>query len=141
MLRVIIALVGVACGFAALVVFLELERTRGGTLWAAAAVFIGVLAVGFPVLYQCCKRRWWEAWRFILLGTLGGGLCSLLFGGGAISFGFLLMVFVLTGTTLGALFWFAALWRNDNLTCPKSFCLPCGMVYKVAHNALRRRDL
>jgi hypothetical protein len=51
------------------------------------------------------------------------------------------MAFVLTGATLGALFWFAALWRNDDLTCPKSFCLPCGMVYKVARNGLRRRDL
>ena len=141
MLRVIIALVGVACGFAALVVFLELERTRGGSTLAAAGVFVGVLAVGFPVLYQCCKRRWWEVWRFILLGMLGGSLCSLPFGGGAVSFGFLLMAFVLTGATLGALFWFAALWRNDDLTCPKSFCLPCGMVYKVARNGLRRRDL
>ncbi len=141
MLRVIIALVGVACGFAALVVFLELERTRGGTFWAAAAVFISVLAVGLPVLYQCCKRHCWEAWRFILLGTLGGSLCSLLFGGRSFSFGFLFLIFVLTGATLGLLFWLAALWHNDNLTCPKSFCLPCGTVYKVARNALRRRNL
>lgn len=140
MLRVIIALIGVACGFAALVVFLELERARGGTLWAATGVWAGVLAVGYPLLYQCCKRQWWEMWHFILLGTVGGGLCALPFSG-SFSFGFLLLIFFLAGAVLGLLFWLAALWRNDDLTCPKSFCLPCGMIYKVARSGLRRRDL
>jgi peptidoglycan/LPS O-acetylase OafA/YrhL len=139
MRRVIAALLGVAAGFAALVFWLDLAREGGGTLRAALGVFAGVLAMGFPVLYWCCKRRYWEAWRFLLLGILGGGLCALPFAGGPFAFGFLLLVFLVAGTLLGLLFWLVAIHRNTGLTCPKSFCLPCGKVYKVARNALGRR--
>lgn len=139
MLRVIIALAGVAFGFAMLVVFLELERVAGRTVQAAAWTLISVLAIGYPVLYQCCKRRWWELWRFILIGTLGGALCALPYSGGSFSFGFLLLIFTLAGSGLGIAFWLVAIWHNDDLTCPKSFCLPCG-VYKVARNALKQAN-
>ncbi|MEW6163630.1 MAG: hypothetical protein AB1642_01065 [Pseudomonadota bacterium] len=139
--RVIFALLGVAAGFAAQVIWLELARHGGGTLRAATGVFLGVLTVGFPLLYYCCKRGLWEVWRFVLLGTSSGMICALPFAGGSYGFGFLLAIFALSGSLFGLLFWLAAIWRNDALTCPKSFCLPCGVAYKVARNALNRRKL
>lgn len=140
MRRVIAALLGVAAGFAMLVVWLELGRAGSGTSQAAIAMFFSILVAGFSALYLCCKRHWWEIWRFILFGTLGGGLCALPFSGASFSFGFLLLLFLLAGGGAGVLFWLAAIWRNDNLTCPKSFCLPCGVAYKVARNALRQNN-
>lgn len=139
MLRVIIALFGMACGFAALVVFLQLGQAQDRVGWAAAGIFVGVIAAGYPVLYQFCKRQWWEIWRYLLLGFFAGGLCALPFAGGPYIFRFLLLTFVLVGAILGLLFWLAAIWRNADLTCPKSFCLPCGMVYQVARRSLLRR--
>lgn len=138
MQRVIIAWLGVAAGFAALVVWLELGRDHTATLRAAAGVFCGMLVVGYPALYLCCKRQWWDCWRFLLLGAGLGVLGALPFAGGPFAFGFLLFIFALAGIGLGFLFWFAALWRNEGLTCPKFFCLPCGMAYRFARNALRR---
>ena len=138
MRRVVFALLGVAAGFAALVVWLDLAREGNATLRAAFGVFAGVLAGGWPVLYWCCKRRYWEVWRFMLLVALGGGLCALPFAGGPFAFGFLLLIFLVAGAAIGLLFWFAAIRGNDELTCPKTFCLPCGKVYKVARNALGR---
>lgn len=138
MRRVIAALLGVAAAFAALVIWLELGRESGGTVRAALAMFGGVLMGGFAALYLCCKRHCWEIWRFILFGTLGSGLCALPFAGGSFSFGFLLALFLLAGAGASVLFWLAAIWRNDGLTCPKAFCLPCGVAYKVARNALRQ---
>ena len=74
-----------------------------------------------------------------LLGGLGGSLCALPFAGSPFSFGFLLFLFMVGGSLGGLLFWLAAIWRNDDLTCPKSYCLPCGTVYRVARQALNRR--
>lgn len=141
MQRVIIALCGMAAAFAALGVWLDLDRGSVAGGWAAPGVFAGVLLVGLPALRFCCRFRLWEAWHAILLGALCGGLCALPFAGGPFGFGFLLTIFLLAGTVFGLLFWLTAIWRNDDLTCPKSFCLPCGRIYKVARNALRRRDL
>lgn len=141
MRRVIFALLGAASAFAALAVGLELDRGSGSIWRLAGGVFAGVLAVGYPALYLCCKRRWWESWQMILLGTLGGGLCALPFAGGPFAFGFLLLILMLAGAGIGLGFWLAAIWRNDGLTCPKSFCLPCGTVYKVARKGVQRRNL
>jgi hypothetical protein len=141
MQRVIVALCGMAAAFAALAIWLDLGRGSGTTGWAALGVFVGVLLIGFPALRYCCKHRLWEIWHSILLGILCGGLCTLPFADGPFGFGFLLTIFLLAGTVFGLLFWLMAIWRNDDLTCPKSFCLPCGRVYKVARNALRRRNL
>jgi hypothetical protein len=141
MWRVIVAQGGVAFGFAALVFFLELEHQTGGTLRSALWTFFGVLLGGLPLLYQCCKHQWWQLWRFLLLGVLAGTLCALPHSDGPFGFGFLWLVFALAGFFLGALFWCVALWGNSQLTCPKSFCLPCGTAYRVARNALRRNDL
>lgn len=139
MRRVMFALLGEAAAFAALVIWLELGREVERTAHGALGVFVGVLVVGFPALYYCCKNRLWEVWRFIVLGAIGGGLCALPFSGGPYGFPFLLAIFVLCGALFGTFFWLAAIWHNDDLTCPKSFCLPCGTVYKVARNALFRR--
>lgn len=138
MQRVIIALAGVACAFAALAVLLNLQRTMGSAVLLAGGIFAGVMAIGYPLLYLYCKRRWWEMWRFALLGMLIGAACAVPFGGGRFSFGFLLLTFVLAGAIFGQLLWLGAIWRNDDLTCPKSLCLPCGTAYKVARNALTR---
>lgn len=141
MRRVIIGLCGMAAAFAALVVLLELGQ-GGGAVRAALGGAGGVLAIGLPALYVCCRRHLWEIWHITLLGALAGGFGALPFAGGRFGFGFLLAIFLLAGAALGLLLWLAAVWRNDNLTCPKSFCLPCGTVYKVARNAfLRRSDL
>lgn len=131
MRRVLLALIGGFLVFAALAVWLDFGRS-------ALAVFGGVVVAGLATLFHCCKRGWWDLWRFVLLGMLGGGLCVLPFLGGAFNAGLLLAFFVIVGAGCGLLFWFAAIWRNDGLTCPKTFCLPCGAVYRVARNALRR---
>lgn len=142
MRRVIAALLAVAAGFTVLAVWLELGRESHGTAAAAMLMFVGMLTVGFSTLYLCCKRRWWEIWRFILFGALWGGLCALPFSSGPFSFHFLLALFIVAGAGGGLVFWLAAIWRNDNLTCPKFLCLPCGVAYRVARHALppRGRD-
>ena len=144
MRRVIVALLGVAAGFAALVVWLGLpreasEQSAQWTKWAAAlGVFAGVVLAGFPVLFWCCKRRYWDSWRFVLIGALAGMFCTLPFATGPYAYGFLLILFLAAGALYGLLFWLVAIYRNEGLTCPKSFCLPCGKVYRVARHALGR---
>ncbi len=139
MRRVIFTLLGEAVVFAVLVIWFELGHVDAGRGQGALGVFVSVLAIGLPILFYCCKRRRWEAWRFILLGALGGALCSLPFYGGTLLFSFLLPLFALAGACFGLLFWFTAIWRNDDLTRPKSFSLSCGKEYKVVRNALKQR--
>lgn len=141
MVRVLASMLGVALSFALLVHALDLGRIHGGSLHSAFGTFIGVLVVGYPVLFLCCRRGWWRADFLAVLGAGGGAATSLAFGGGSYGFGFLLFVFVLVGAVLGLLFWLTAIWRNDDLVCPKSFCLPCGAAYKVARRMLHRRDV
>lgn len=138
MQRVIVGLLLVAAAFAGLIVELRLGQGDFGT---ALAVFAGVATLGFPPLYLCCKRGWWAPWQTALLGSLGGAGCALPFAGGSFEFRFLLLTLMLAGGLLGGLFWGVAIWRNDRLTCPRSFCLPCGVAYKFARSALQRRDL
>ena len=137
MQRVSLALLIVAAAFAAMVLELELGRNHQQ---AALSVFAGVFVVGYPLLYLCCKRGWWKIWQTTLLGIVGGILCTLPFANGSFGFQFLLLVFVIAGMALGPLFWLIAIWRNDNLTCPRYFCLPCGEAYRVARKAMLRRD-
>lgn len=139
MRRVVVALLIEAACFAGLVIWLDLNGWLGDAGQSAMGVFVGVLGTGFPALYYCCKNRMWEIWRAVLLGSLCGGLCALPFSGGGIHIGFLLLLFMLAGAAFGVVFWLTAIWRNDDLTCPKSFCLPCGTAYRVARSALGRR--
>lgn len=141
MLRVVLALLGSALAFAALAYELDLGRNQEDTARAATVMFVCVLGLGYPVLGLFCKRGWWQLWRVVLLGLVSGLLCALPFHGGAFNFDFLLLIYGVAGLGIGVLFWCAAIWRNDDLICPKSFCLPCG-VYKVARKALlHRRDI
>lgn len=137
--RVLIALLGEALLFGALIFWIGSGDKGFAAGRGALGVFVSVLIVGFPSLYYCCQRGLWDAWRFVLLGALGGLLCVLPLYGSHYLFGFLLVLFVAAGAAFGGLFWLSAIWRNRDLTCPKSFCLPCGKVYKVARKALSRR--
>ena len=138
MRRVLLALLGGAVLLAALVFWIGAGDAGFAAGWGPIGVFVSVLAVGLPLLYYCCKRGLWDIWRFVLLGALGGLLCVLPLYGGPYLFGFLLLLFAAAGAACGGLFWLAAIWRNRDLTCPKFVCLPCGTVYKVARNALKR---
>jgi len=138
MRRVVFALLGEAALFAALIAWLGVDRALGGAGQGAMGVFVGVLAVGFPALYYCCKNRLWDLWRAILLSAMCGAICALPFVGGNFNPLFLIFFCAVCGAGFGVIFWIAAIWRNDNLTCPKSFCLPCGAIYKVARNTLAR---
>lgn len=138
--RVVFSLLVVALGFAGLAFGLNLGRSHDGNVHAAVLIFVGVLAIGYPLLCQCCRRGWWQSWLMILLGAFTGLLCTLPFLGGPYPGGFLLLIYVLFGAAMGWLFWLGAIWRNLDLTCPKSFCLPCGTVYKVARKALQRQS-
>lgn len=131
--RVLTGLMCVALAFAALVFELGLGQPGGLTaLWT----FAGVAGIGFPMLFLCCKRRWWEVWQTALLGTLGGVLVALPFADGPFRASFLIGLMAVAGALLGLVFWLIAIWRNIGLTCPKSFCLPCGLAYRVARNKL-----
>ena len=140
MARALVALFGAAFAFPALVLALGLQEALGGTVVVGISLFAAVTLLGLPALVLFCKRQWWEPWRFVAGGTLGGALCALPFAGsGRFGFAYLLVIFALAGLFLSIGFWFAAVWRNRNLTCPREFCLPCGVVYRYARNALRQR--
>jgi len=137
MRRVVLALFGEAFLFTGLIFWLGSGEAGAATGRGSLGVFVGVLCVGFPSLYYCCQRGLWQVLRFVLLGALAGLLCVLPFLSGRYHFSYLLLMFVLAGAGMGLLFWIAGIWGNRELTCPKSFCLPCGTAYKFARNALR----
>jgi len=140
MRRVLFALIGVAVFLAALIFWIGSGEAGFAAGRGALGVFVSVLMVGLPSLYYCCQRGLWDAWRFVLLGAISGLLCVLPLYGGPYLFSFMLVIFVAAGAALGGLFWFAAIWRNLDLTCPKVVCLPCGTVYKVARKAFSRQS-
>lgn len=137
--RVLMALLVVALAFPALVIALGIHATLGGALAAGAKIFAVILALGLPALGCFCRLQWWQPWRFIAGGTLGGALCALPFVGSAtFNFGFLVLVFALLGAFIAVPFWVLAIWRNDKLTCPRKFCLG-DTTYRVVRQALRPR--
>ncbi|MFN3401266.1 MAG: hypothetical protein ACK4Z4_13095 [Ferrovibrio sp.] len=140
MRRVMFVLFATAVGLAALIYWLGSGEGGLATGRGALAVFVSVLMVGLPSLYYCCRSARWEAWRFVVVGALVGLLCALPLADGPHHFGLAMALFVTAGALWGALFWLAAIWRNRELNRPKSICLPCGTVYRVARNALGRQS-
>jgi len=134
MQRVLIGLAFLALSFAALTHWLELGSHPA---LSAFLVATGVALVGYPALYLCCRRGWWSPFHTVALGLLAGVLVALPFDDGKILIHFLLMITVIAGGIFGLLFWVIAIWRNEDLTCPKSFCLPCGTVYRYARAAIK----
>lgn len=140
MARALAALLAAAFAFPALVLALGLHEALGGMAVVGISLFGTVALLGLPALVCFCKLQWWEPWRFVAGGTLGGAICALPFAGsGRFGFAYLLVIFALAGLFLSVVFWFAAVWRNRDLTCPKEFCLPCGVAYRYARDALRQR--
>ena len=140
MVRAIAALLCAALTFPAFALALGLHEALGGFFVVVGWLSGAVLLLGLPTLILFCKRQWWQPWRFVLGGTLGGAICALPFaGGGRFGFVYLVLIFALGGLFLSIGFWFAAVWRNRDLTCPREFCLPCGVAYRYARNALRQR--
>lgn len=140
MTRAMVALLGAALAFPGLLLALGFGEALGGDRFVGGLMFALVVCCGFPALSLYCKRRWWEPWRFIVGGISGSALLALPFlGSGRFGFGYLVLIFALVGTLLSPAFWLAAIWRNEELTTPREFCLPCGVAYRYARNALRRR--
>ena len=142
MSRAVAALFCAAFAFPALVLALGLHEALGGAVFVGGVMFALVVVCGFPALSLYCKRRWWAPWRFVAGGILGSALFALPFlGSGRFGFAYLVLIFACLGALLSVAFWMAAIWRNDELTAPREFCLPCGIAYRYARNALRRRRL
>lgn len=116
----------------------------GGALRVGAITVTGVLVLGVPAFLFFRYRRWWELWRFMLGGALGGVLCAPVFmATAAPSFWFFAILFALGGACHALLFWLMAAWRNPELTTPSQYSLPGGATYKRARRALshlRRKD-
>lgn len=140
MARALVALFVAASAFAASILALDLHRHFGGAAFVGSLLIGCVLVMGLPTMVLFCKRQWWQPWRFVVGGMLGGAIFALPFLGGRISGAFLVAILAAAGAAAGMGLWFAGIWRNENLTCPREFCLPCGVAYKYARNALRRRQ-
>lgn len=140
MRRVILTLLVFAGLGAALIFWLGNGISSPAVAGAAVVFFLGLLLVGFLFCRLCCRLKRWEAWRFILFWAAFGLLWVLPFQGGRYQTGLLATIFAIIGALAGAAFWGLAIWRNHDLTCPKSICLPCGTVYRMACHALSRQS-
>ncbi|MCX7898143.1 MAG: hypothetical protein N2441_09750 [Rhodocyclaceae bacterium] len=137
MRRVLLVLIVLALALAFLLHasgFWEDTFVRG---WGPGWVFFGVIGGGLPLLYYACRRGWWQAWRFALLGAAAGACAALPFAFGPHFFALALVFCLLAGAATGWLFWLAAVWRNEALKRPRAFCLPCGTRYPVARVSLK----
>lgn len=105
--------------------------------WQPGWVFFGVMALGLAALYYACRRGWWQAWRFTLLGTIAGSVAALPFAVGPRFFTLALFLCASAGALVGWLFWLAAVWRNRELIEAKILCLPDGTKYPVARGVLK----
>jgi hypothetical protein len=139
MRRAIAAYLAVALAFPALILMLELHHALGGVAIVIAVLLMVVLLLGLPTLIVFCKLQWWEPWRFVLGGAIGGMMCAFPFlAVPPFSPLFLIFLFGVFGVVFSAIFWFAGIWRNDNLTCPSEFRLPGGARFRVARGLLKK---
>jgi hypothetical protein len=139
MRRAIAAYLAVALAFPALILVLGLHHALGGAAIAISVLLMVVLLLGLPTLIMFCKLQWWEPWRFVAGGAMGGMLCAVPFlAAASFSPWSLIVMFAVFGVGFSAIFWFAGIWRNDNLTCPREFALPGGARFRVARGLLKK---
>lgn len=141
MARVVAAFVLVALAYPAFIVFAGTPEGLGSAGRVTAISGGGVLLLGVPafLLFRC--RGWWQLWRFLVGGGLGGLLLALvLLRSDAANLPLLAFVFLAGGVVYALLFWCLAVWRNPGLTAPRQYCLPGGYAYKVARRMLRKPD-
>lgn len=139
MRRALAAYLAVALAFPALVLLLGLHHALGGAAIVVSTLMLVVLLLGLPTLILFCRRQWWEPWRFVAGGGIGGVLCAMpLIAAPAFSPVYLVILFGLFGIGCSIVFWFAGIWRNDQLTCPKEFRLPNGTRFPVARGRLKK---
>lgn len=139
MRRALAAYLAVALAFPALILMLDLQHALGGATFVISVLLAVVLLLGLPALILFCKLQWWEPWRFLAGGGIGGVLCALPFLA-APSFSpiFLVALFALIGVGFSGIFWLSGIWRNDGLTCPREFRLPGGARFRVARGLLKK---
>lgn len=111
----------------------------GGALRVGSVTAAGVLGMGLPAFWFFRCRGWWQPWKFIAGGAIGGLLGAALFLKiDSANFIFFATVFAIGGATHALLFWFIAAWRNPTLTMPAKYCLPGGITYRAAPRALQK---
>ena len=139
MRRAVAAYLAVALAFPALILMLELHHALGGAAIVIPVLLMVVLLLGLPTLILFCKLQWWEPWRFVAGGGIGGVLCALPFlTAPSFSPMSLIILFALFGVGFSGIFWFIGIWRNERLTCPREFRLPGGARFRVARGLLKK---
>ena len=139
MRRAIAAYLAVALAFPALVLMLEMHHALGGVAVVISVMSMVTHFLGLPALVLFCKLQWWEPWRFVVGGGIGGVVCALPFLA-APSFSplSLVAIFALFGVGFSCVFWIAGIWRNEHLTCPREFMMPGGARFRVARGLLKK---
>lgn len=141
MWRVVLGFLFASLAYPAFVALAGPASSTASVLRVAAVTCGGVLLVGLPAFLWFRCRGWWQPWRYLAGGGLGGLLLALvLLKPGAGNVLFLSLVFVFGGLAHALLFWVVAVWRNPALTAPREYCLPGGPRYKVARKGLRPTD-
>ncbi|HZV53849.1 MAG TPA: hypothetical protein VFF82_02825 [Rhodocyclaceae bacterium] len=142
--RVALAFAVAVFAFPLFILLSGIPDAWGGALRVGSATSVGVLGLGIPAFFLFRCLGWWQPWRFVVGGSLGGVLYALTFlktdAANLIVFA---IVFAAGGAIHALLFWFVAAWRNPQLTRPPQYCLPGGVTYKTAWRALssiRRKD-
>ncbi len=137
--RVAIAFAVAAFAFPLFILLSGTPDAWGGALRVGAITVTGVLGMGVPAFLFFRCRHWWELWKFIVGGALGGLLCAIFFmKTDAPNFWFFAILFAAGGTFHAVLFWLIAVRRNLQLTTPNQYCLPGGVIYMTARRTLAR---
>lgn len=138
MARVALAFAVVAFALPMLVLLSGTADAGAGARRIGVVTVAGALVLGVPAFIYFRCLGWWQLWKFMVGGALGGLLCAFVFLDiEAPNFVFLAFLFVAGGALHALVFWLIAIWRHPALTVPRRYCLPDGATYKVAHSTLR----